>query len=277
MAFLAMVAAPVCPLVEVPMKRSLVMSFCAALVVPAVLVCTRTPAGATEGAMPVISGTWAQEFVTTSISQIPILGEMRAATRTLLRMEIDQTGGEATIRARVCSIEVGGGGGVIRTIVPDALVASLPERNVDVRVRNEGGRVRIDGWEQIEILGATLTNPEADPLPQHVDDPTVTDSDRDGEPGVSVRVRGLVNGEIHLVQRGWSRLDTTTVTNERIDGHIEWNNEQVILGATERVLRNAPPTWPDPSDRRNYFRSVRLDPASTCADVIRSERALFTR
>lgn len=231
----------------------------------------------TSGAVPVLTGTWAHEFVTTSVSDVPIIGSLRATTRTLLRLEIVQSGQHAEIRSQVCSVDVGGGGGVIRTIVPDAFVDSLAEQNVSVTVRSDDGRPTIFGWEHTEVVGAQLVNDEDDTLPTSASDARVVDADNDGEPGVTIRVRGLVNGEIYLVQRGWSRLRTSRVTGDEIVGNIDWTTEQHIVGATLRVLQTAPPTWPDPSERRNFFLAVRVDDGTTCDDIIRDDRDLFDR
>ena len=40
----------------------------------------------------------------------------------------------------------------------------------------------------------------ATPLPGEADDPRVVDADSDGNPGVTVQVRGLIDGEVYMVQ-----------------------------------------------------------------------------
>ena len=234
-------------------------------------------ADSSDGVVPLLNGTWAHEFVTTSVSDVPFIGSLRATTRTLLRLQIVQDGHNAEIRSRVCSIDVGGGCGVIRTIVPSAFVASLAEQLVEVSLRQVDGQTSIQGWEQTEVVGARLDNDQQDSLPTLASDPRVFDADGDGEPGVTIRIRGLVSGEIYLVQRGWSRLRTTTVSGNQIAGHIDWATEQNIIGATQPALQNAPPTSPDPSDRRNHFLAVRVDASTTCEDIVDNESHLFER
>jgi hypothetical protein len=226
-------------------------------------------------AVPVLAGRWAQEFVTTSVSRVPVLGDLRSETRTLLMLDVTQAGDVVTIGREVCSVQVGGGGGVVRTVIPPAFVAALPTDALDVRIVSNGGRLGLEGWERAEVIGADVSAGEA--LPVAPDDTRVTDADGDGAPGVTVQVRGLVNGDIYLVQRGWSRLETTLVTSERIEGTIAWSTEQVILDATTDVLRDAPLTWPDPDADRNRFVMVRVDAGTGCLDLERGGRRVFGR
>jgi len=126
----------------------------------------------------------------------------------------------------------------------------------------------IRDWDSLDVVGATLTNADADALPTDADDLRVSDPDRDGNPGVTVLVRGMVDGEVYVVQRGRSSLRTSFVSSDRIEGVVDWSAEQNVLGASARVLRNPPPTEPDPDPTRNRFVAVRLDAGATCTSVL---------
>lgn len=244
----------------------------AAQVVPSEAVLTE----AVAAPVPVIAGAWAQLFVTTSVSDVPVLGHIRSETRTLLRLDIEQVGAVATIRSRVCDIRVGGSG-LVRTVIPDALVEAIDPRSNTVVLTNDGGRTLVSGWEQLQVLGADLDDPESDTLPMSPDDPRVSDPDGDGNPGITVLVRGFVSGDIYLVQRGFSRLSATVVNSGELHGTIVWDQEQHILDATTGVLRSAPPTWADPDAERNWFRSIPIDAASSCSDIVANSDRWFGR
>ncbi|MGB1250835.1 MAG: hypothetical protein ACPG8W_09505, partial [Candidatus Promineifilaceae bacterium] len=69
----------------------------------------------------------------------------------------------------------------------------------------------------------------------------MTDPDGDGNPGLTVRATGLADGEIYVVQRSWTILDGQ-LAGDRLDGLIEWNSEQIIIGADNPVLLSGAPS-----------------------------------
>ncbi len=132
----------------------------------------------------------------------------------------------------------------------------------------------VTGWrfsEQVGLHGLSAT----DSMPEAGDERYV-DADNDGNPGVTVRVRGLVSGEVYVAQRGTTELRATRVTSEAIDGEVDWAAEQVVLGASNRLLRNEnPDTAPAPGYSGNYFRTLRVSESATCSSLQSDAEQLF--
>jgi len=215
-----------------------------------------------------LTGVWGQRWTQTAVSRVPVVGRVRSTTETLLLLSIQQNGDSLEIAQEVCAVDVSSGNGMVRTVIPDAFVDALPESVVEARLDLGGTTPGIRDWDSLDVVGATLTNADADALPTDADDLRVSDPDRDGNPGVTVLVRGMVDGEVYVVQRGRSSLRTSFVSSDRIEGVVDWSAEQNVLGASARVLRNPPPTEPDPDPTRNRFVAVRLDAGATCTSVL---------
>jgi hypothetical protein len=87
-----------------------------------------------------------------------------------------------------------------------------------------------------DVRGADLADPSGDPLPEDASDPAVVDLDGDGLPGATVRVTGLLDGEIYVTQRVWTELEGIFTNAERLEGAIAWGEEQKILGTDNDIL-----------------------------------------
>lgn len=122
-------------------------------------------------------------------------------------------------------------------------------------------------WSGWEVLGANLQRPDNESLPTVASDPRVLDQDGDGEPGVTISVRGLIDGEVFVAQKGWSELRPESVSVDRIAGRVIWRQMQTVLGASSRFLASGPTTRPDPAPGANWFVAVRVPKGADCAAV----------
>jgi hypothetical protein len=223
---------------------------------------------------PDLTGTWAQMLVTTTSSRVPVLGEVRSTTSALLLMHVVQDGHELAITRQVCAIDVNTGATVVRTEVPAAFVRAIPVSRERARLMETASGHTVAGWRFSELVG--LRGVSASESMPESDDERYVDADHDGNPGVTVRVRGLVNGEVYVAQRGVTEFRPTTVTPNAIDGEVDWTAEQVVLGASNRLLRNENPnTAPAPGYAGNYFRTERVAESSTCSSLQSDSRRLF--
>jgi hypothetical protein len=213
--------------------------------------------------------------VQSTISRVPVVGEVRNATTSLILTTIEHNGDTLRLRSRVCDVRVESSSRMVRTEVPTAFVESIAEQTIEASTAVSSGDVLIVGWQQVDVLGARLSDPLGEALPDDPDDWRVMDPDRDGEPGVTVLVRGMVDGEIYLIQRGWSEWITTSVGADRIAGYVDWAGEQQILGASSVFLQTQPPTEPDPDHDSNRFELVRVDADASCETVVDGADDLF--
>jgi hypothetical protein len=221
-----------------------------------------------------LDGRWAQLLVTTTVSRIPMLGEVRSVTAALLLMEIDQSGQNLSIHRQLCALDVDSGTSVVRTEVPDAFVDAIRDTTESATLVHTTRGPSLNGWRAQELVGLTGVN-FTEPLPTDFSDTRYVDSDGDGNPGLTIRVRGLVSGEVYVASRGITELRPTSMTGELMSGEVDWTAEQVVLGASNRFLRGdgADPD-PEPGYRGNYFRARRVAADSTCGSIVNSSFSL---
>lgn len=212
------------------------------------------------------SGRWAFLQATTTVARIPVIGNVYATTTAVSLHKLKHHGERLRGKGKLCHLAIDSGSALVKTTMPPALVRALPIPRIDGVLREHDGQLAFAQPRQTIVLGARLADPSGGELPQDRSDARVIDQDEDGAPGVTVRVTGLVSGDIHVVQRSWTELTSHRVSHDRIEGAIRFGNEQVILDATSSMLRKAPDATPDFA--RSRFHLVRVAESSTCMDAI---------
>lgn len=217
--------------------------------------------------------------ITSEIVRIPIVGNRTRTTTTHLRLIIEQRDDALSVLESNCGTDIDDGTMMVNTTIPDAFLLSLgvTERaallelvsGMDPSTGNPSPERRIVFPWNTQVLGARLKDPENEALPMDVADPRVFDQDNDGHPGMTVRVEimGLISGEVYVVQRNRNRLVGTVVSPGFIQGTIEWETEQVVLGASSPFLVSGGQGSPDPDPERNFFLARRIDPLLDCEDI----------
>jgi hypothetical protein len=226
-----------------------------------------------------LSGVWAMVQITSEIASIPIVGNRTRTTTTHLRLIMEQREDTLSVLEINCGTNIDDGTMMVNTTIPDAFLRSLgvTERaarleivsEMDPSTGNPSPERRIVFPWTTQVLGARLEDPENEALPMDAADPRVFDQDNDGHPGMTVQVEimGLIGGEVYVVQRNRNRLMGTVVSRGFIRGTIEWETEQVILGASSPFLASGGQGSPDPDPERNFFLARRIDPMLDCTDI----------
>lgn len=223
-----------------------------------------------------LTGTWAQVVVHRSLSAVPVVGDVASETTTRLLVTLSQQGDEVRASAKVCGMRIDGSK-LVRTSIPPALVRAMPEQRWKTQIVMEAGAARLAPWARWDVLGARLSAPDSEKLPIEASDTRVFDQDGDGQPGVTIAVRGMIDGEIFVTQKGWSELRPDRVTADSISGSVRWRQTQTILGASSRFLSSGPDTRPDPKPEANWFSARRVEDAASCAEVAALPVSFFRR
>ena len=227
-----------------------------------------------QDTLPDLSGTWAQVQVTTGVSKLPVIGTVKSVTTALILLEIKQDGGKLTLEEKICDIRVTSDVERVKTIVPRKFTQAASGQTRKGRVWMDTGQVRYMQEKHVVVLGAKLAKPSKDALPDDVDDSRVRDQDRDGNPGMTVNVKGIVNGDIYLVQRGWNKLDGN-MSGDRIDGFVRWDSEQKVLDSTHVLLGDSPTSKTNNKRSENYFKNRRVASGMTCGTLRKQEKTVF--
>ncbi|HEX6245515.1 MAG TPA: hypothetical protein VFZ61_31545, partial [Polyangiales bacterium] len=201
--------------------------------------------------------------LTTTRARVPFIGHVYATSLVVSLHQLQHDEARLFGPGRLCTLDLDSGSRWVRTTVPAAVRARLPQPMLDAElgVDERGSRTLRQG-RRVVVLGARLARP-GDPLPLRPTDPAVLDEDRDGRPGVTIEIGGIVPGRIFVAQRSWTELSGRQLSGASFAGAVRFGNEQVILDATSRRLSRALDAEPVPE--RSWFRLVRLADEADCS------------
>ncbi len=228
---------------------------------------------------PDISGAWAHLQVMSSLTNAPVLGTINLKTLTTLRLEVTQKGTDLSIVFEPCAVESESSSPFFKVIFPEAFVKYMGIDTKPARLESQENSWQLFQPRYTIVRGVRLQDPEKDPLPTDPNDPRIFDQDKDGKPGMTIRVSvlGFIEGEIYIIQRDWNSLRSTTLNTMIIDGLIQWGSEQVVIGASNPLLASQSENVPDPKPENSYFRTTRIEPNTTCEQIMKNREKLFGR
>jgi hypothetical protein len=216
-------------------------------------------------------GRWVFVQRMTTSASVPVVGDIEATTTVVSMHDLRSDDGRLKGTGTLCDLEVDSGSDLVSTILPAAFRKVLPPPVVDALIDVEGGALQLTQARRTVVVGARLESPESEKLPTKASDSRVIDEDGDGKPGVTVRVEGIVNGSIYVVQRSWTRLDGGFLADGTFGGKLFHGSEQVVLGSTSPFLGSPPKSKAVPD--KSWFRIVRLDKDATCKEARRAAKA----
>lgn len=221
-----------------------------------------------------LTGTWAHKSLQTSLTDVPVGGEVEARTITLRITEVEQTDRTLAIRSKVCHSEVDGDSDTVTTRIPDAFVDGLPvaERRGQLEERN--GELALTVDHQCDVYGADLDDPQ-DALPTAPDAPTVVDADGDGDPGVTVHLEGMISAKLNIAQRGCDSYVGRVLSEDRVRGTVDWSADQELLESNSMLVGSKPPSRPHPDAQKSWFEMRRVDEAMTCEQLMERVDEVF--
>ncbi len=215
-------------------------------------------------------GRWALLQSTTTVADVPVVGRIYATTTALSLHDVVSTETRLRGGGTLCAVAIDSGTAFVRTILPPALRRILPVPTLDAELSVKEGKLALFQASSPVVLGARLER-SGEALPTRADDARVLDQDEDGAPGVTVRVEGIASGDIHVVQRTWSRLDGLLLVDGTFGGVVRHGVAQSVLGATSPFLRE-PPSIAAVAGR-SWFRLGRVDRNAGCAEARKSAQA----
>lgn len=225
-----------------------------------------------ESKPPFLEGEWAVVQVQTSQSRVPIVGSVVSTTTSVLHVRMRQTGKNIEVSSTPCAVQIKSEIDTVRTIIPQAFLDSIGTTKAIARVEEINGKWVYDQAPSVAVTGAVLDNNWRDPLPNSVDDRRVLDADSDDRPGVTVHIRGLIDGSIFLVQRSWTALRGTLDKDNQISGTVRWNTEQKVLEATSMFLKSEPETRPHPDEQKSRFVARKIPTGTQCSEIVKTPR-----
>jgi len=234
--------------------------------------------GSTEpDPVPALAGTWAHIQLNGSLMNMPMVGVQNNKLISLVLVTMTQDGTELAATEFVCDIKIESTTTMVTTIIPQAFVESM-EPILKPGFLSWNGHAWVYNQPQAwAVQGVNLENLETDPMPTDQTDPRIFDQDLDSHPGLTVSVTGLLSGDIYVIQRGWNAMLSRELTTDHVFGYLTWDNEQIVLDATNDILKDPIVQTVDPDETKSWFEFVRVDPGTTCIDLIDQKDTLFPR
>ena len=214
---------------------------------------------------------WARLQVMSGLAEIPAFGLKVNETVSVLRMRLRPDGEGWIAEEESCLTEIRRPDvPSVETTIPEAFIRSIP---IESRALiSEGDAVRFAYL--VTVHGARLRDPERDPLPAKLDDPRIYDQDGDQAPGITIRSEGILEGEMHLVQRLKTRLSGRR-SGDRIEGTLEWSSEESILWGSNPILESPIPQVPNADASLSYFVALKIEPSWGCEEILQQRETLF--
>ena len=222
-----------------------------------------------------VTGRWAYLEVGSQLTKAPAFAEpFHTVIVSVLILDQTQTGEDVAITGEYCDHYTQDPDAAVHAVIPDAYRDALKPIS---RAGTFGADGRYHLAPLLEVVGAELADPTED-LPVEPDDPRVIDEDMDGQPGVTIRLTGLVDGEVYVIERKSTELEGVAVSPERLEGLLTFSSEQSVVASDPASIKNstdATQTLPDQDACNSHFRMVRIAADADCASVIAQIETLF--
>jgi hypothetical protein len=240
--------------------------------------CTAKPA---LTAMPDLSGTWVAKLTGAQIVNSPLTKTMHNQNVYYQLFTIQQTGNAITMDGHYCDrTEVNDTGAFVPVAIPNAwaYTETVIHRTGEIAASAAGYSV-LNLPALFEAIGAHLASP-SDTLPTAADDLRVWDEDGDGQPGITIRLSGLVTGSVYSAQSQTTTVSAVAVSPTRLEGALTFVSNQNVLASdpsTIKGLYSSSTTAPDTAVCASTFVMVKITAAAApnCASVRAQETTLF--
>lgn len=147
------------------------------------------------------------------------------------------------------------------------------EDNPYVEVAENNGKTSFKLNRDWELRGANMVEPASETMISDTNDSRIFDHDEDGKPAFTIRVNGIITGEIYYVDRLSQIFIGELVEDGKIEGNIEWKDEQFIHSSTNTTLQEEEKTIPK-SDK-SVFQFVKVADNMNCDTMLDQINTIF--
>ncbi len=221
---------------------------------------------------PKIAGTWALKLVTAANNEVPVVGEIVSETVSYEKITIDQTGTELELTEQVCDVTVRSSQSAVKTVIPDRFVAHIRQITRPGTLELEDGRWRINIPEQLKFFGVKPSIGTAK-LPEDKNSEYVFDQDKDGQPGMTIELDGVLSGNLYVIQRSWDELVGKRYKSGQFAGPAKWHTDQIVVEKSGRIFGDMDPSKPVLD--KSYFRLVPVDGDPSCEEIVQKKDEIF--
>lgn len=221
-----------------------------------------------------VEGTYAMRMRVATTQDLPVLGKSPSTSVSYGVVVIARDGNGLSLTDEGCHVDIEGSASVTTT-VPDAIAESVPPTPRSFRVWEEGGAIKWARPLAVVPVGVKLGDPANDPLPKEASDSRVWDQDKDGTPGVTVKLSGFASGDIYVIQKQANVIAGELDASGDLKGLVVDTSEQVTIGASNSILNRNIPTTPDPDASKSNIVFVKQSAGLTCQDLMAKHKQIF--
>jgi hypothetical protein len=229
-----------------------------------------------------LTGIFAVEATVTARAGIEV------TSKQLYRLRIAQDGTHVHQKTTLCALSLPDIPGVVTLTVPPKLQALID----DTSTENDGEYLSNDQVLEakyspppfLEVFGATLTNPQTDPLP-NIEGGAAPDDDGDGNPGVTLLAKTLTCTslqQLYVALRVSGVLQGNVQTPDLITGYAQIHLDESVVGYSDPCLSVAT-TISIKVEPDSPFRAQRVGPAEdvdhngnvSCPEIVINAPSIF--
>lgn len=232
-------------------------------------------------------GTWAQKIILRSKSSTTLAKNVPSVTTRYIVVEIKPDENcklDFNKKAnQICRTDNRTGDnmankGVVKFNEPDSKFntifhhwkpADLPghEGEAYLEIAEEGGEKTFKLNKDWELRGANMTDPSTEDMVANKNDARIFDHDGDGNAAFTIKFNGFVSGPMYYVQRLSHVLTGKVVADGKIEGNVEWSDEQFAHPDTPNAtLKGQKTTVTDTS--MSVFQLVKVDDSMDCETLL---------
>lgn len=163
-----------------------------------------------------------------------------------------------------------------KSVFSDAAVQAIKPRVQEVELYRKEGVWHLYRPESPSLLG--IDGDPSKPLTKNPEDPNLTDPDKDGHPGVTVQITvgRFFSGEIYLIRRERFSNFLTLNNNGTLSGYVIDKSEQLVVGASKKILRQESYSVQTPDKGLSPVLLVKVDPEiDTPEELMRIRNDIF--
>ncbi|MCB9743764.1 MAG: hypothetical protein H6740_14285 [Alphaproteobacteria bacterium] len=217
--------------------------------------------------LPALAAAYAAEVIVATTATVPVMGEIRLLTHTLMRVEHVEVEGALLQRQEICAVASRDDTRMSETSMPPAFVASLPASLYPVSIEPLGDDAWRWRWDPGPVYVGYLPSDTDSSAPESVEDPRVVDTDHDGQPAATVRlsIPLLGDADLYTVHRNHVRMDGV-MRDGVIEGSVRiLGIEQLTVGASRALFAHSARVAP--VSAQSSFRMWPVEAEVDCAQL----------
>ena len=163
------------------------------------------------------------------------------------------------------------------TKVNDEFTKAIIPEPVEVMLSEDDGRIKVYRPRTPTTLGVQLNDLVNEALPTKSNDPRLIDADKDGKPGVTVKIKlfGRVDGEIYITRKEVFEYNMELQNDGSFYGSVIDNSEQSTVGAKPFYLKSQRNPRQDPDSSKSFIMLQPVEKDFSCDDLKENRDWMF--